>query len=81
MARAKKNTNTETSIADNSKQSSEQILDVQNTTVNITEKVNTEQPIEFNNVSQNIVVENVQSVIDQDAVNRERLRRRLLGYC
>ena len=81
MARAKKNTNTETSITDNSKQLSEQILDVQNTTVNITEKVNTEQPIEFNNVSQNIVVENVQSVIDQDAVNRERLRRRLLGYC
>ncbi len=81
MARAKKNTNTETSITDNSKQSSEQILDVQNTTVNITEKVNTEQPIEFNNVSQNIVVENIQPVIDQDAVNRERLRRRLLGYC
>ena len=81
MARAKKNTNTETSITDNSKQSSEQILEVQNTTVNITEKVNTEQPIEFNNVSQNIVVKNTQPVIDQDAVNRERLRRRLLGYC
>jgi hypothetical protein len=81
MARVKKTIITETPIVNTSEQVVEPILDVQNTTVNITEKVNTEQPIEFNNVSQNIVVENVQSVIDQDAVNRERLRRRLLGYC
>ena len=81
MARAKKNTTTETSIIDNSKQSSEQILEVQNTTVEITETVNTVRPIELNNTSQNIVVENTQPVIDQDSINRERLRRRLLGYC
>lgn len=81
MARAKKTIITETPIVNTSEQVVEQILEVQNTTVEITETVNTVRPIEFNNVSQNIVVENVQSVIDQDAVNRERLRRRLLGYC
>ena len=81
MARAKKTIITETPIVNTSEQVVEPILEVQNTTVNITEKVNTEQPIEFNNVSQNIVVENIQSVIDQDSINRERLRRRLLGYC
>ncbi len=81
MARAKKTIITETPIVNTSEQVVEPILEVQNTTVNITEKVNTEQPIEFNNVSQNIVVENIQSVIDQDAINKERLRRRLLGYC
>lgn len=81
MARAKKNTTTETSIIDISKPLTTPILEVQNNIVDITETVNTVRPIEFNNTSQNIVVENVQSVIDQDAVNRERLRRRLLGYC
>ncbi len=81
MARPKKTIITETPIVNTTEQVTEPILEVQNTTVNITEKVNTEQPIEFNNVSQNIMVENIQPVIDQDAVNRERLRRRLLGYC
>lgn len=81
MARAKKNTTTETSIIDISKPLTTPILEVQNNIVDITETVNTVRPIEFNNTSQNIVVENTQPVIDQDAVNRERLRRRLLGYC
>ena len=81
MARAKKNTTTETSIIDISKPLTTPILEVQNTTVEITETVNNEPPIEFNKIPQNIMVENIQPVIDQDAVNRERLRRRLLGYC
>lgn len=81
MARAKKNTTTETSIIDISKPLTTPILGVQNNIVDITETVNTVRPIEFNNTSQNIVVENTQPVIDQDSINRERLRRRLLGYC
>ena len=81
MARAKKTIITETPIVNTSEQVVEPILEVQNTAVEITETVNNEPPIEFNNTSQNIVVENTQPVIDQDSINRERLRRRLLGYC
>lgn len=81
MARAKKPIITETLIVNTAEQVSEQILEVQNNIVDITETVNTVRPIEFNNTSQNIVVENTQPVIDQDSINRERLRRRLLGYC
>ena len=80
MARAKKPIITETPIVNTSEQVVEPILEVQNNTVEITETVNNEQPIEFNKIPQNIMVENIQPVIDQDAVNRERLRRRLLGY-
>ena len=81
MARPKKTIITETPIVNTTEQVTEPILEVQNTTVNITETVNNEPPIEFNKIPQNIMVENIQPVIDQDAVNRERLRRRLLGYC
>jgi len=81
MARPKKTIITETPIVNTTEQVTEPILEVQNTTVEITETVNNEPPIEFNKIPQNIMVENIQPVIDQDAVNRERLRRRLLGYC
>jgi len=81
MARAKKNIIVKNPVITAVAVAPEPVLEVQNTTVEITETVNNEPPIEFNKIPQNIIVENIQPVIDQDAVNRERLRRRLLGYC
>jgi len=81
MPRAKKNIIVKNPVITAVAVAPEPVLEVQNTTVEITETVNNEPPIEFNKIPQNIIVENIQPVIDQDAVNRERLRRRLLGYC
>ena len=81
MARAKKTITTETSVITAIDQTSEPVLEIQNSAVNITETVTNELPVEANTTPQVVICENVRPVIDQDSINRERLRRRLLGYC
>ena len=81
MARAKKTITTETSVITAIDQTSEPVLEIQNSAVNITETVNNELPVEANTTPQVVICENVRPIVDQDSINRERLRRRLLGYC
>lgn len=81
MARAKKTITTETSVITAIDQTSEPVLEIQNSAVNITETVTNELPVEANTTPQVVICESVRPVIDQDSINRERLRRRLLGYC
>ena len=81
MARAKKHITTETSVITAVAVAPEPVLEVQNSTVEITETTTNEIPVEANTIPQVVICENVRPIVDQDAINKERLRRRLLGYC
>lgn len=81
MARAKKTITTETSVITAVAVAPEPVLEVQNSTVEITETTTNEIPVEANTIPQVVICENVRPIVDQDAINKERLRRRLLGYC
>lgn len=84
MARAKKTITTETSVITAVAVAPEPVLEVQNSTVEITETTTSELPVEANTIHtipQVVICENVRPIVDQDAINKERLRRRLLGYC
>lgn len=81
MARAKKTITTETSAITAVAVAPEPVLEVQNSTVEITETTTNEIPVEANTIPQVVICENVRPIVDQDAINKERLRRRLLGYC
>ena len=81
MARAKKTITTETPVITAVAVAPEPVLEVQNSTVEITETTTNEIPVEANTIPQVVICENVRPIVDQDAINKERLRRRLLGYC
>ena len=81
MARAKKTIIVENPVITAVAVAPEPVLEVQNSTVEITETTTNEIPVEANTIPQVVICENVRPIVDQDAINKERLRRRLLGYC